>query len=482
MEKKHARPSEIRLSLELTRGELVRAFVREATLLEGARPLIASLIAEDTLHAWAVLCALASGKESASVILSSSRQDVQCRIMIKGHAKFSSLVDSLANFVRHDAGLSIRERGIDGWELSFHRRIAEEIELSNLFERGTPEKAPTPAPSADVQVDLARQEDAAAIARCFLEIYGHNYVHTEVFSPLRYWNKVESGELVPVVARNEQGEVVGHVALEREPGALIAERGEAVVSGAYRGRHLLEKMTERLSEEANRLGLIGIYAAPVTIHTFSQRNDERAGMPVCAVLLGLAPEGSHPKGATYPTAGQRQSTLLAFRFLKQPPEQAIHAPEPYRAIILRIYESLGVEASSCAPAKPGVAQSKTKISIDQRGYGKILFEQVGASAGLELKQALRDVLELGARAVQLSAPFSDPGLTLLVDEARSIGFFFCGLGPAFFEGKDVLMLQYLRDPLDVSKLQLYTDQAKEIASFIEKDRTSRSHPIRQGDQ
>ena len=83
-------------------------------------------------------------------------------------------------------------------------------------------------------------------------------------------------------------------------GAVVAERGEAVVLPAYRGHHLLERMTERLSAEAPKHGLQGIYAEPLTIHTFSQRNDERAGMPVCAVLLGANPESFRPKGIACP--------------------------------------------------------------------------------------------------------------------------------------------------------------------------------------
>jgi hypothetical protein len=469
-------PCEIKLPLESRRGEILRAFVREAALVEGARPVIASLIAEDTLHAWVVLCSLASGRERASVIVSSSLKEISCAILLKGHSRFSSIGTVLSGFVRRDAGLSVSERGIDGWELGFRRPLADDVTLPDLFEKAIDEKvmpkAPqAPAPTAEVTIGAPVQDDAAAIARCFLEVYGRNYLHADVFSPQRYWSKVESGELIPAVARNERGEVIGHVALEREPGALIAERGEAVVLSAYRGRHLLERMTERLSEEARRLGLLGIYAAPVTIHTFSQRNDERAGMPVCAVLLGAAPEGAHPKGGSYPTAGQRQSNLIAFRFLDPPMARAIHAPQPYRAIMLEIYRSLGVTASTLSTAELSAAQSQTQISINRRGYGRVLFEQIGADAGVELRQAFRDALGLGARAVQLAAPVDDPGLPGLVKEARELGFFFCGLGPAFLDGKDLLMLQYLADPLDVTKLQLYTDRAKQLVAFIESDRT-----------
>ena len=361
--------SELKLSLNLSRSELVRAFIREAALTEGARPATASLIAEDTLDVWSALCTMASSREHARIIVSCSHREVRSRILLQGHSRFSAIVASLAARARPDAGLSYRERGINGWELSLHRGLDQEIEPSNSMDEAMP---PTPAAAAatrSLRTDLPQQANSAAIARCFLEVYGHNYVHTEVFSPQRYWNKVESGELIPVVTRDEKGEVIGHVALEREPGASIAERGEAVVLPAYRGHHLLEHMTERLSEEAHKLGLIGVYAMPVTIHTFSQRNDERAGMPVCAALLGAASETSRPKHLAAPTAGQRQSLLITFRFLKKPARPKVYPPEPYRKIVLQIYESLGVAVSACEPRRrpPKSRKQRSKLTIAVTG-------------------------------------------------------------------------------------------------------------------
>ena len=291
-----------------------------------------------------------------------------------------------------------------------------------------------------------------------------------MFSTHRYWDKVERGELLPAVARDSEGQVIGHVALEREPGAVVAERGEAVVLSAYRGHHLLERMTERLSEEAPRHGLHGIYAEPLTIHTFSQRNDERAGMPVCAVLLGANPESFRPKGIPCPTAGQRQSYLRTFRFVQPPAARTIHAPAPYRDVLLKIYASLGVGVSVAAPAAAAAGPSQTSIKVNDRGYGLIHFERIGPNAAIELGQALRDVRALGASSVQLSAPVGDPGLPLMTDAARGLGFFFCGLGPAFAEGADTFLMQSLSEPLDTGKLQLLTDQTKELVAFIDRDR------------
>ncbi|WP_036280781.1 hypothetical protein [Methylocystis sp. ATCC 49242] len=465
-----SRHSELQIVLEPSHSELVRAFIREASLAEGVQHFAAGQIAEDALETWLALCAHGSGGARVHVALLSSRKEVSARILLQGHHRFSNLLPTLSGRLRREAGLSYRERGIDGWEISLHRSLHEEAELAHFAdETATGDAPPTTGP---FRIEPPKESDTAAIARCFLEVYGHNYIHSEVFSPHRYWAKVESGELVPMIARNDRGEVVGHVALEREPGACIAERGEAVVLPAYRGHHLLELMTGRLSEEAPKIGLQGIFAEPVTVHIFSQRNDERAGMPVCAVLLGAAPENMRPKGLAAPTAGQRQSLLLAFRFLQPPAPRVIHAPAPYREAILKIYESLGVSATIAEPAAPMRAESRASVKADGRGYGEIHFQSIGENAAIELKQALNDVVGLGASAIRLSAPVGDPGLPILTAAARKNGFFFSGLGPAFADGADTLLLQRLSEPLDTGKLQIFSDRAKELVAFIDRDRAA----------
>ena len=464
------RSSELQLVLEPARGELVRAFVREASLAEDVAMPVASLLAEDTAQAWLALCTLGSGHERARIVLLCSHRDVRARILLPGHSRFSNVAAALAGRIGRDAGISCHEHGIDGWEVSLHRSLTGTTEPPPSVVEAPPAAPATAPPTRDYLIDLPQKSDAAAIARCFLEVYGHHYVHSEVFSTHRYWGKVERGELLPAVARDGDGQVIGHVALEREPGAVVAERGEAVVLSAYRGHHLLERMTERLSEEAPRRGLHGIYAEPLTIHTFSQRNDERAGMPVCAVLLGANPESFRPKGIPCPTAGQRQSYLRTFRFVQPPAARTIHAPAPYREMLLKIYASLGVSVSVAAPAAAAAGPSRTSIKVNDRGYGLIHFERIGPNAAIELGQALRDVRALGASSVQLSAPVGDPGLPLMTDAARGLGFFFCGLGPAFAEGADTFLMQSLSEPLDTGKLQLLTDQTKDLVAFIDRDR------------
>jgi hypothetical protein len=456
----------MRVLLQPQKAELVRAFVRESSLSEGVSPGVSGLIAEETARTWTVLCTVLSAEEYLRLYVLSSRNEISSRILLSQSCEFSVLTQTLKAQLRADTGISWRESGTR-CEVYIHRpltdlppkMIAEEQPHFSAVQRGLPEYI----------IEPPQRRDAPAIARCFLAVYGHRYVHPEVFSPRHYWAKVENGDLIPVVARDGQGEVVGHLALERGPGTQVAERGEAVVLPAHRSHGLLERMTERLSEEASKHDLQGIYAEPVTVHTYSQRNDERAGMPVCAVLLGVNPESFHPKD-TPCIAGQRQSYLRTFRFIKPPASRVIYAPKPYREMLNNIYASLGVPLSDAAGNRYPPPHSQTSMNVNGRGYGVIAFERIGEQAAIELGQAFRDVCEMGAHSVQLTAPLDDPALPDLTEAARGLGLFFCGLGPSFANSRDLLLLQFLTEPLDTGKLQIFTDAAKDFLRFIDSDR------------
>lgn len=467
-----SKSSELTTTLGAHHVELVRSFIREAALAEDVPFASASEIAADAADAWDLLCAEATPNERAHVTLSLSGQEVRARFMFHGHARFARAAALFGGRLRPGTGFSCHDTGVDSCEVLLHRNAAAGIEPHFAL----PEEAAAPAignGADDLEIALAEKSDTAAIARCFLEVYGHRYIHSDVYRPQRYWKKVENGELLPVVVRDAKGEVIGHLALEREPGALVAERGEAVVLPAYRGHHLLERMSARLAEEAPKQGLHGIYSEALTIHTFSQRNDERTGMAICAALLGANPESFRPKDVPCPTAGQRQSYIRTFRFAQKPSARTLQPVEPYLDVIRSMYDSMGVEVDVAGESTARAQESTTRLKVNDRGYGVIRFEQIGTNCAIELAQALRDVRSLGARSVQLSARIADPGIPRLVAAARDLGFFFCGLGPAFAGGDDLLLLQLLTEPLDTGKLQIYSDATRQLIDFIDADRRAR---------
>jgi len=325
--------------------------------------------------------------------------------------------------------------------------------------------------NSEFTITQPEHRDFDGIAKCFLEVYGHHYFHPEVTSATLYWEKVKKGSLIPLITRNADLEVIGHIALELDDKACVAERGEAVVLPEYRGHHLLEQMTSLLSVEAQKRNLIGVFAKPVTIHTFSQRNDSRAGMVSCGLMLGVSPEDLLPKNMPAPTMGQRQSVVLTFSFIQPPNTRSVFVPEQYREILFAIYEKLSIKLQFLEPARCNAENSSIEISIDNRQNKRLLFRRIGSDLDQILHEAVGGSGTEDICAIQLYAPLNDPGLQLLVDIAKTLGFFFCGVGPSFISGQDALILQAVRQPIDIQKLQLYDDFTIKLAGYVASDRT-----------
>ena len=441
---------------------LVRSFVREIALHAGAGIDLAQSAADDAERAWQTLCAHSNG-ERARISTSLSRRGVETIVALRGAARFAQVGKAWQTLLDDGVVVRWRESGIDGWEL----RIVREHVLPTAMSQ--PDVTASPNASGEVTIRLAQPLDAAGVGRCFLAVYGHAYPHTEVFSPRRFAAKLEDGELISTVAIDATGEVVGHLALEREAGAPIAERGEAVVLPAYRGRGLLEKMTADLFVQAQERGLSGIFATPVTVHVYSQHGDERCGMPICAVQLGVLPEGVHPKDMPIPAMGQRQSLLYAFKFLAPQPPRTYAVPARYAGMVAEFYAALGVEAERMDGA-PLEGTSVVDVSLASYGTGRVAFARSGADAPARLEQARSDMLSLGAKAIELWLPLGEPACETLAEAARAQGFYFAGIGPAFAKGRDVLMMQLCTEPVDTAKLQLFTDLAKRLVAFVDADR------------
>jgi len=273
-----------------------------------------------------------------------------------------------------------------------------------------------------------------------------------------------------MVARDAQGEVVGHLSFRRGPSDIVAESGEAVVLPAHRRHGLLDRMKARLFEIAPSRGIHGIYAEPLTVHTITQKQDADVQMSICTAMLGVNPERFHPKNMPFPTAGQRQSYLRTYRQLVPPQERTIAAPMRYRDILTAIYQGMKVPVTFAPAEPPQVDRSRMRVHINSRMFGLIAFDEIGRAAPLELSQSLNDMLSFGAKTIQLSCPIDSPGLQLLADAAWANGFFFSGIGPNFTGRSDTLAMQKLTEPLDTAKLQLYSDLAKTLIAFIDQDR------------
>ena len=88
-----------------------------------------------------------------------------------------------------------------------------------------------------------------------------------------------------------------------------------------------------------------------------------------------------------------------------------------------IYERLSIKLQFLEPARCNAENSSIEISIDNRQNKRLLFRRIGSDLDQILHEAVGGSCTEDISALQLYAPLNDPGLQLLVDIAKTLGFF-----------------------------------------------------------
>jgi hypothetical protein len=332
-------------------------------------------------------------------------------------------------------------------------------------------------PVAPEQVYVIRRfqpEDAVGVACCVYESYGYTYGYGDLYYPDRIVHLNGTRQLISIVAIDQSGGIVGHLALERSE--RIAESSEAVVSPAHRGRHLLERLRTALEEEARRMGLEGVVGYPVTTHIFSQRMEEKFGAVLCGVALGQMPQSTVFKNIAGEPAPQRISTMFYFKYLAQTPSPTVYAPHQHRPIMDRLYSAFGLaaefRASSDAEAAAVPARGHLTVKLDRDwGFGEIHVEIAGEDTATEICQAKRDLVETDSvEVIYLFLPLAQPATPALCAAAEAEGFFWSGVIPRAASDGDMLCLQYLKATPDLGLIQVAGPAGRALLDYVAAER------------
>lgn len=331
------------------------------------------------------------------------------------------------------------------------------------------------APEQTYEVRRFRPDDALGVCRVMYRNYGNTYFHDCCYYPEILAALNESGELLSVVAVAEDGEVVGHYALEFFTNKKVPERGMAVVSPAHRGRDLMGRMRVLIEGESEALGVTGVWSVAVTKHVYSQRVNEEFESDVCGLMLaggpatqvfrGLEEEGEKP---------QRVSWVVYFTYVTPPEKALVHAPARHRAVLERIYDNLALAVEWHDEVRAPHGDTAMDVTYSRElDSGTINVTQVGDDTIAEVRRATDDLFGVtGAEVISLNLPLADPSTPVLLEDLEDLGYFFCGVGPSFLQDGDALMLQVLAPgiELDPDQIEVANPFAAELVTYCFADR------------
>ena len=409
--------------------------------------------------------------------------------------------DSFSRVPRRGLGLKLIHRCADEVRWINHGPEGKELRLMKYRKgwcRLEPPPAPPPRPShedvptkrpRDYTIRLVSPEDAIRVTQLIYRVYGYTYPRVDVYYPERLAHNIQTGTHLGVVAVAADGEIAGHAGIIRPNLGPLAELGLLAVAPLHRGQGLKQRLGERLQEEIRRLGLLGLYAEAVTVHTISQETCEAQGFHVAGIELLHAPIHfkkleiiQHELGYQDNTSGQgfQGETALVFYFthLAAPETTRVCAPDRHREILAKIYGNLGLPVEYLEPG-PLAGLGRLAVQYNQKYCaGFIQVNRIGTDTFPEIEQACRDLCDLaGAAVVFLDLPLAQGGTPELCDAAGSVGFFFSGVRPRFASDGDFLRLQYLNAPVAPERIHLASPFARELLDYILRDRARVEHAI-----
>jgi hypothetical protein len=279
---------------------------------------------------------------------------------------------------------------------------------------------------------------------------------------------VESGKRIGEVAVDTDGEVVAHWGAKFVTDGVV-ETGAALTDPRYRRRGIANAIGDRLLARLPALGVTGRLREPVLTHSATQLIALREGAHVAGVFLH-AVTPMHQVGITEGTVTSRTSINVMYSPLTPLDPATIWVPREFEPIVRHVLgptdwqRTVGETRGNVDVPGATVSSSSFEHEI---GVGLVDVEAIGADLVDVVDGILVDLQRAGAKVIRVSLPVADRAVATVGSGLAALGLSFAALIPRFGQRGDVLVLQWLADPVtDESTWQFASDHVRETARLI----------------
>lgn len=315
-------------------------------------------------------------------------------------------------------------------------------------------------------------EDGEGITALFREVYGNHYLDPVVYDPKMLVEKNNSKMIMSVVAKDQFGKVVGHVAAVcRDVEHGVYEMAQGAVHPKTRGRSILSEMLSfSLDLVENFQSCNVLYAEPVTNHVFTQKPLIAAGFRDTGILYNFVPGEMMQQ-----EEGKQLSVaiLMQFRPRKDRSAREVHLPARYIEIAEAIYGSLKLGRTILTDGiADGANRMHCRFNVQENtdmGCVKIYVTAPGKNINEVNGVANRALSSRSFRLVHCYVPIKYPESINTVNDLQNVGFTFGAILPNWW-GDDVILMQKTADTETSNIPLIYSEIGKRIKKHIELER------------
>lgn len=334
-------------------------------------------------------------------------------------------------------------------------------------------QVPVEAPPISAETTTAvrlrelRPDDAEGLVRLIYRVYGYSYPKPEFYSPDAIRHLLTTGALSGLVAVDDTGAVVGHMAAAHDTPYLTAELGRLAVDPRYRGHGLASRLGVRLLEQARLAGTPALWGECVATHLGSQRVLIAAGGMEVGLLLAAFP--GTVRMSKLPTNLQGRVSLVPIAISLSPgPLLTAHLPARLEPIYRQLMDALRLRREVDTSDRMPVGTLALRVAmLPQISVGLIAADALGSGGLPRVRAEMVAMIKAGLAPIYLDVPLADPGAAHAIDVAYRHGFIWAMLFPCARPDGDVLRLQWLGPQVvDVGAIQCATAHGVAMKAWV----------------
>ncbi|MFP3040556.1 hypothetical protein LQZ19_01930 [Treponema primitia] len=319
--------------------------------------------------------------------------------------------------------------------------------------------------SLDVNIRLARPEEAPQLIALLLKQHGLNYPNRKFYDEIFLRQALASGILrFAVAVLASDGTLAAMVGSDEEnefPGCLIFNL--LTVKIEFRGFSLGKKIHHYLLQEVLTGKYTCIYAHCLTLDTISQSNHAEFGYTMSGLLINryiYDVNAENLKGLSLPL--KRTHLMACYPLLKRD-VLTLYPPTSHARYIAELYKDLNVTYSLGEPGEPAVQRSKVDISQNEmHRYGELFVQEAGNDFEDVLSGYLDQYAHLEGQTFNAFVNLNDPGASYACSALERKGFFFTGIHPLSGSGEYMILHYSPGLVVDFNKIMVIPEFTKRL--------------------
>jgi len=214
--------------------------------------------------------------------------------------------------------------------------------------------------------------------------------------------------------------------------------------------------------------LLGLYGMALTVHTISQKVNEKYGFKSTSLMLAKSPTSVY-KGIRedYP---QPVSMLMDFLPLTRQWNTPVYLPRQYHEILMQIYKQFrGHPDIRKLPASVDKDFQPTdiKLNISYEGNSAVIVVRTyGDSFESSCLRIFKSLEELKLNAIYIDLPLNHYWVEPAVEWLRENKFICAGLIPMFHKNRDYLRMQKIDVDIDFDLIETYSEMSAQLKEKI----------------